>query len=214
MMRHAQLWLSGIAIAALIAGTSAQTGLVQNGSFETPVSDNAFGRAPATWFAGSTFDGHWYVSQGSIDIKRNPLTPNAYAGEQWVDLNGSPGIGGIYQDVTIPVAGLYTLSFAMNGNYGFNPEITRTMTVSLEGLFSGTFAHNYGDPWIVYSVNITVSTPGTYRLSFVSTTRGTYQDAYGPLVDDVRLELVPEPASLTAIGAGLASLLGLRRRKR
>lgn len=60
-------------------------------------------------------------------------------------------------------------------------------------------------------MTLTITTPGTYRLSFVSATSA---NAEGPILDDVRLELVPEPASLTAIGVGLASLLGLRRRKR
>lgn len=189
-------------------GSALATNLVQNGSFETP----EVGRR-VTWFSGQTFDGFWYVSQGSIDIVGPENIYAPYEGEQLVDLNGTM-IGGIYQDINITASGMYNLSFAMKGNYAASPAITRTMSVSLGSLFSRSYAHHNGDPWTVYSENITISTPGTYRLSFISTTRNTLQDSFGPMIDDVRLELVPEPASLTAIGVGLASLLGLRRCKR
>ncbi len=208
-------WSIATAVAFVVSGSALATNLVQNGSFETPISNNQFGRNPQSWFAGQTLDGFWYVSQGSIDIVRPPYPPlpAAYDGAQYIDLNGVPntGMGGVYQDISVAVAGVYTLSFAQHGNYSVNRTQARVMNVAFGSLFSGSYAHSYGDPWLHHSVTITIDTPGTYRLSFVSTTPTNFE---GAILDDVRLELVPEPASLTAIGVGLASLVGLRRRKR
>jgi hypothetical protein len=196
---------------SVICSSALATNLVQNGSFESPISNNRFGSNPATWFNGQTFGGYWNVFQANIDIVRTPYSPlpAAYEGVQYIDLNGTTTLGGVYQDIFVGSAGVYTLSFAQHGNYSFNRTIPRTMSVAFGSLFSGSYTHRHGDPWRLYSVTLTINTPGTYRLSFVSTTS---TNAEGPLVDDVRLELVPEPASLTVIGIGLASLLKRRRR--
>jgi hypothetical protein len=93
--------------------------LVTNGSFETPIGDNQWGSNPATWFAGETFDG-WTVTQDSVDIVRFGApglgAVPSYDGVQLVDLNGSPGVGGIRQDITIANPGIYRLHFALSGN--------------------------------------------------------------------------------------------------
>jgi hypothetical protein len=62
--------------------------------------------------------------------------------------------------------------------------------------------------------------PGTYYVVFESLHFGgtdsngnTIPDYFGPRIDSVNLSLVPEPASMVALGAGLTGLLGLRRRR-
>jgi len=202
--------------------------LVTNGSFETPIGNNQWGRNPATWFAGQTFGG-WTVTQGSVDIVRFGVSPlgagPSYDGVQLVDLNGSPGVGGIRQDITIADPGIYRLHFALSGNTGVDPDSPRIVRVQLSlgatDVFNSTFTWNLSDhpshntfnlpSWDVYQVDFLVPTAGIYTLSFTSLT--VTNNAYGPMIDDVRLQLVPEPASLLALGAGLAGLLGLRRRK-
>jgi hypothetical protein len=202
--------------------------LVTNGSFETPIGDNQWGSNPATWFAGQTFDG-WTVTQDSVDIKRfGALGLGAgpsYDGVQLVDLNGSPGVGGIRQDITIANPGIYRLHFALSGNTSGDPNSPRIVRVQLSlgatDVFNSTFTWNLSDhpshdtfnlpSWDVYQVDFLVPTAGIYTLSFTSLT--VTNNAYGPMIDDVRLQLVPEPASLLALGAGLAGLLGLRRQK-
>lgn len=136
-------WSMATAVAFVVSSSALATNLVQNGSFETPISGNRFGTNPHSWFTGQTLDGHWYVSQGSIDIVRppHPPLPAAYDGAEYIDLNGMPntGMGGVYQDISVAVAGVYTLSFAQHGNYSYNRTQARRMNVAFGSLFSGSY---------------------------------------------------------------------------
>jgi hypothetical protein len=149
--------------------------LVTNGSFKTPIGDNGWGSNPATWFAGETFDG-WTVTQDSVDIVRFGAPGSSYDGVQLVDLNGSPGVGGIRQDITIANRGIYRLHFALSGNTGVDPDSSRIVRVQLSlgatDAFNSTFTWNLSDhpghdainlpSWDVYQVDFLVPTAGIY----------------------------------------------------
>lgn len=210
-----QLALAVIAVATLLGSAWAQN-LVQNGSFEQPDIGSLNWRS---YFAGSADIPGWRVTRESVDVTARYWSPH-YDGKQSLDLNGYRP-GGIAQDIYISTSGLYLLQFAMSCNPHYAMDVVHTMQVALGDVYSGSFsfdprAHPGHSPssmkWDLHSVTLFIPTPGTYTLSFVSTSFAYPAD--GPALDAVSLSPVPEPASLAVLGTGLFGLLTLRRRKR
>lgn len=216
--------LATVSFGTLLTFASHAQGLIVNGGFETPISNNTWGFNPTTWSASQTFGG-WTVEFGQVDIVNTPysgLVP-AHQGNQWIDLNGGSR-GAIYQNFTVSVDGLYRLQFAMNGNYsaGFHYDRRSVRVEILQGprvVFQQDYTHFYNgllasdaQLWITHSDVINLSAD-TYTLRIESLEFRAALANYGPAVDDIQLDLVPEPASMIALGTGLASLLGFRRRR-
>jgi hypothetical protein len=177
----------------------------------------------------------WYVFLGSVDLTRvsNAGHPNG-GGNQYVSLNGN-NRGGIRQRVTVSQGGFYNFSFyyggyipTSDGNYELRAEArivdaNNPSNVVHRAIVSWSInaAGGRNNSWIStpYTGRFPLS-PGDYYVEFESLHNGgtdsngnTIPATQGPRIDGVNLSLVPEPASMVALGAGLTGLLGLRRRR-
>ena len=229
-----------VALSALSAASAQGPNLVRDPSFETTISNNTFGSPPTTWFANQSFGGGaWQVISGSIDLVRVPGFggPPGPGNDQFVELNGN-GPGAISQEVEVNEEGLYDFSFYYGGYAatadGLNAAddyvlSARARILDSEGneflnavvIWRIADAGGINGSWIdtPYTAQIALS-PGIYYVEFETLHFGgtdangnTIPDYFGPRIDSVNLSLVPEPASMVALGAGLTGLLGLRRRR-
>ena len=219
-----------VATVSALSAMNAQPNLMllaQDPSFETTISGNTWGSNPTTWFAGQFFGGGaWEVVSGSIDIANQPgVAPH---GDQFIDLNGNEP-GAIRQLMNLN-AGVYSLQFWM-GAYLADPnhntsgvpvgeqvgmwvQVTDTSNNVIwqqQAVWTYNGMNNGAFDLFTYN-GINIPTSGQYYLYFVSNYAGNtganIPNYFGP-----RLDAVPEPASMVALGAGLAALLGLRRRR-
>jgi hypothetical protein len=201
--------------------------LAQDPSFETTISGNTWGYNPTTWFANQSFGGGaWEVVSGSIDIANQPgVAPH---GNQFIDLNGNEP-GAIRQLMNLN-AGVYSLQFWM-GAYLADPnhntsgvpvgeqvgiwvrvtDTSNNVIWQQQAVWTYNGMNNGAFDLFTYS-GINIPTSGQYYLYFESNYAGNpganIPNYFGP-----RLDAVPEPASMVALGAGLTGLLGLRRRR-
>ena len=229
-----------VALSALSAASAQYPNLVQDPSFETTISDNNYGFNPTTWFANQSFGGGaWQVISGSIDLVRVPGFggPPGPGNDQFVELNGN-NPGAIRQRVVVTEEGLYDFSFFYGGyaatvdgrdaasDYVLSArarivDISNNSVVHSAVVNWSIAAGGFNGSWIdtPYRAQFVLSA-GTYYVEFATLHFGgtdsngnTIPDYFGPRIDSVNLSLVPEPASMVALGAGLTGLLGLRRRR-
>lgn len=189
-----------IALAGLPLAASA--GIV-NGSFEDHdplVNDNGNG----FWNSFASIPG-WYAESDVIEIGQGTVYGiSGYDQDDVLELDANNNAK-VSQDINLS-AGLYTVSFLSALRSGVDAA-------------SCTFDVYWNDNWVgsyapastamsMDSVNVSALN-GMNKLSFVGT---GWNDSYGALVDDVNIEAVPEPATLTALALGAAAML--RRRKK
>ncbi len=192
--------------AVALSSTCAFAAPFTNGSFE-------LGPAPGSFLSlgtGSTAVLGWTTTAGSID----------YIGSYWNPSNGSRSIdmnntspGGIQQTFTTVASHRYKVSFDYAGNPDLGPNL-KTFNVTADSYAGGfsfdTTGHSKTNMGWVSTDFTFIADDVAATLSFASTTSG----ACGPTLDNVQVEdlgPVPEPASIAALGIGLAA--AARRRK-
>ncbi len=190
----------------------ARADLVTNGSFESG-SYSANGSGFMTLSAGSTAINGWTVTGGGVDWIGTYWT--ADAGSMSLDLSGN-NPGGIQLGTSLATtAGQeYVLQFYLAGNPDGPPTI-KPLQVTVGNLtpmmfyFNDTGFTKANMGWALETFYFTASS-STTTLLFTSNS-GT---AYGPALDNVSVNAVPEPSLtlLFGMGLGAVSLVGLRRK--
>lgn len=187
----------------------AHAGLISDGGFEAVI--------PNTYNPGAIGDG-WTVLSGTIGIFDTADGYGAaHGGVNYADLDQSDTLNSLSQMVTTSIGQNYTVSFWLGDDVGGDP-----VTVSFGGttLFNadtpaglGLASDNY--QWQPYSYNVTATSASsslTFTSQFAFVAAGI-----GAVIDDVNVvaSSVPEPATWTAVMAGLVGLgiAGLRRHR-
>ncbi|HKQ57380.1 MAG TPA: choice-of-anchor C family protein [Candidatus Eisenbacteria bacterium] len=168
----------------LMAGASAATADVTNGSYETgPPNPSGIVVLPS----GSTAITGWLVSRGTIEHVSDVVWQPAN-GTRTVALNGS-GPGGISQTIATAPGAEYSVSLMMAGE-PFTPPTIKNLRVLAAGQsgdfsFDASAAWHWAMGWQQRTWNFTASANPT-TIEFMSLDAGEYS----PIIDNVQVQLV------------------------
>lgn len=187
-----------IVLALAVGGAAHAANLVSDGDFNSPSGGNAF----HPYSAGSSF-GPWTVTSGSVDLVGGYWqAPTPGAGS--VDVNGSSD--GAFDQSIATGAGTYTLTFDLSGNPNGRPQ-TQELQVSAGNVtktFTYTTGTNSRNNMMYVPESLTFKATGPTTLTFTSLDQK--RSPFGPVVADVAISAVPEPAAWALMLLGLGAM--------
>jgi choice-of-anchor C domain-containing protein len=192
--------------------TNANANLIVNGSFEQGTDPGVWAQLPN----GSTDIVGWVVGPDAIDYKGTYWV--ASDGGRSLDLDNSPGFGGIMQTFATTPGETYEVTFDFAGNPypDLDPPI-KYMGVSAAGQSAGFFFDVTGHDttnmgWETHTWQFTATGSSTTLAFYSLDSFGTeHSGIFGPALDNVSVLIIPEPATLSLLGLG--SLVLLRKRR-
>jgi PEP-CTERM motif len=199
MSRQACMFLKVLALAIVLVwpAVSKADGFTENFDSLTPTLN-------------ATNLGAFTVTSGSVDVVGGSLYGYLCVPPEsgnCVDLDGSTYVAGQISSASLTlVPGAYAFSFDLIGS---QRGVDTSTTVTLGSLYNQTFLLSSGDDTSgIVNTIIVVGATTVAPLIFTSNTSGNA----GALLDNVSVVSTPEPATLSLLGIGLASLMFVRRR--
>jgi hypothetical protein len=207
-----------IATMGVILAAPAAPILLLNGDFELPI------QPPGTFLpVGSVIPGWTVVGVGGVNVDHVSLGTSYWPGNtsQFIDLTGNTGGAGVQSAAFSTLVGqTYQIAFdAFNGSLVYPGTAWTGPAFSLQA--SGSSIANYNG---LTDLPAGVSKVLTYSFTAASTSTAlTFMDTSGfdsnaGWIDNVTIQVVPEPATTTIFGALLVpfgvKLLRIRRKNR
>jgi choice-of-anchor C domain-containing protein len=162
--------------------------LIQNGSFES-------GPSTGYWmpvFQGSTQIPYWNIQLSSVDYCSTGLW-QASDGRISIDLDGTPGPGGVSQTIATIPGQVYVVTFDLSAHGFLASGTTRKMTVSAAGQsaeFTGVATGSTRDMGYQSKQWQFTATSTSTQIAFIS----YVGDSYGAVLDNVSVRPVINPS--------------------